>query len=400
MRKGSSATAAAAAVLLSCGGIYLWHSGRQSPPVPAAANPPVSVQPIAELVKDDPQPAAHPASHPVVDIVFALDTTSSMSGMITAAKAKIWDLARIAQQGQPTPELRVGLVAFRDRGDEYVTKKLDLTPDLDRVYARLTDLTAGGGGDGPEHVLKGLKDSLDESWSNDPRAVKLLYLVGDAPPHLDYQDGITVASVVAEARDKQVRITGIRCGAEAETLAAWQRFATPTDGEVASIDASGGVATVVTPFDKELASLNAKLAATEVHTGSAAERAAEDEAVHRSLTADPAAQADRAAFFGAAADAPAASGSFDLVRAAPTAVATARPEDLPDELRALGPADRQAYVDRKRGEREALVAQVKDLSAKREAYKTSSAPAPSPDSFDSKVYHAMKSAGSARGVSF
>ena len=52
---------------------------------------------------------------------------------------------------------------------------------------------------------------------------------------------------------------------------------------------------------------------------------------------------------------------------------------------------------RKRGERDALVAQVKDLSAKREAYKASTAPPPSADSFDSKVLHAMKSAGSAKG---
>ncbi len=356
------------------------------------ANTPVAVQPATEV------PARE---HPVVDIVFVLDTTSSMSGMITAAKAKIWDLARIAQQGQPTPQLRVGLVAFRDRDDEYVTRELALTPDLDQVYSRLTDLTAGGGGDGPEHVLKGLRDAIHDShWSMDPLAVKLIYLVGDAPPHLDYQDGITVDSVVSDARDKQIRITGIRCGDDASTLAAWKLFAPPTDGEVATIDAAGGVARVTTPFDKELASLNAKLAATEVHTGSAAERAAEDDAVRRSLTAAPEAQADRAAFFGAAADAPAASGSFDLVRAAPTAVATARPEDLPDELRAMSPADRQAYVAGKRSERDALVAQVKDLSAKREAYKSASAPPPSPDSFDSKVYHAMKSAGSARGVSF
>lgn len=392
-----SAAAAAAAVLLSGGGIYLWHSSR----LPASGGG-------AELVVDNPPVQSGPTSqtgqtgaHPRVDIVFALDTTSSMSGMIDAAKANIWDLARKAQEGQPTPELRVGLVAYRDQGDEYVTRTLDLTPDLDRIYASLTDLTAGGGGDGPEHVLRGLHDAIaDESWSSDPGAVKLLYLVGDAPPHLDYHDGITVDSVVAEAKAKQIRITGIRCGQQAETLAAWTRFATATDGEVASIDASGGIATITTPFDAELASLNAKLAATEVHTGSAAERAAEDEAVRRSLTATTAAQADRAAFFGAAAAAPAATGSLDLVRAAPSAVASASPADLPPELGALSPTDREAYVARKRGEREALVAQVKDLSAKREAYKATSAPPPSADSFDSKVLHAMKSAGSAKGMSF
>ena len=387
MRKAS---AAAAAVLLSCGGIFLWRSGQVARPVPER-QPPLAQQ---------------PATHPKVDIVFALDTTSSMSGMITAAKAKIWDLARLAQKGQPAPELRVGLVAYRDLGDEYVTRKLDLTPDLDMVYARLSDLTAEGGGDGPEHVLRGLKDSLDdESWSTDADAVKLVYLVGDAPPHLNYevQDGITVAKVVTDAKAKQIRITGIRCGNDDETLAAWHGFADPTGGEVATIDASGGISTIVTPFDAQLAALNGRLAATEVHTGSATARAAEDEAVRRSLVADPAAQADRAEFFGAAAAAPVGSATMDLVRAAPSAVASARPEDLPDDMRAMSGSERETYVAKKRSERDALVAQVKELSAQRDAFKASSggsSGAGDKDSFYSKVYHAMKSAGAAKGVSF
>ena len=54
---------------------------------------------------------------PKVDVVFVLDTTGSMGGMIEAAKEKIWSIASNMASAQPAPEIRIGLVAFRDRGD-------------------------------------------------------------------------------------------------------------------------------------------------------------------------------------------------------------------------------------------------------------------------------------------
>ena len=75
-----------------------------------------------------------------VELVFALDTTGSMSGLIEGAKQKIWSLASFVAQGQPTPDLRVGLIGYRDVGDAYVTKVFDLDDDLDRVYRRLRAL--------------------------------------------------------------------------------------------------------------------------------------------------------------------------------------------------------------------------------------------------------------------
>ena len=81
------------------------------------------------------KPAAQP--RPEVEVVFCLDTTGSMSGLIDAAKRKIWAICSQIASGKPTPQLRVGLVAYRDRGDAYVTKVFDLTDDLDAVYSNL-----------------------------------------------------------------------------------------------------------------------------------------------------------------------------------------------------------------------------------------------------------------------
>src|SRR5687767_1611367 len=74
--------------------------------------------------------AAHEAAprepaRPAVDVVFVLDTTGSMSGLIDAAKRKIWAIANEIAKGKPAPRIRMGLVAYRDKGDAYVTRTFD-----------------------------------------------------------------------------------------------------------------------------------------------------------------------------------------------------------------------------------------------------------------------------------
>src|SRR5436309_8462330 len=86
-----------------------------------------------------------PAEKPQVEVVFCLDTTGSMGGLINAAKSKIWAVCNQIAAGKPTPDLKIGLVAFRDHGDEYITKVFDLTDNLDEVYKNLMSFQAKGG---------------------------------------------------------------------------------------------------------------------------------------------------------------------------------------------------------------------------------------------------------------
>ena len=72
-------------------------------------------------------PSAPPPPKPVVDVVFVLDSTGSMSGLIEGAKEKIWSIANSVIAQQPAPTVRIGLVSYRDRGDEYVTQRHRLT---------------------------------------------------------------------------------------------------------------------------------------------------------------------------------------------------------------------------------------------------------------------------------
>ncbi len=41
--------------------------------------------------------------HPKVEVVFVLDTTGSMGGLIQGAKEKVWSIAKHIASGKPTP---------------------------------------------------------------------------------------------------------------------------------------------------------------------------------------------------------------------------------------------------------------------------------------------------------
>src|SRR5262245_12859851 len=159
---------------------------------------------------------------PNVEVVFCLDTTGSMSGLIEGAKQKIWTISNQIVAGKPTPNLKVGLLAYRDRGDAYVTKLIELTDDLDKIYATIKEFKAEGGGDAPESVNQALHESVTKfKWSEDKETLKIVFLVGDAPPHMDYKDDVKYPETCKIAVDKGIIINAVQCGGDAECTRIW-----------------------------------------------------------------------------------------------------------------------------------------------------------------------------------
>jgi Mg-chelatase subunit ChlD len=155
---------------------------------------------------------------PKIEVSFVLDTTGSMGQLIGGAKQKIWTIARQVVAGRPTPAIKLGLIGFRDRGDQYVTKVFDLSDDLDAVYGHLMEFQVGGGGDTPESVNQALNEAVTKiSWSKDPNTLKLIFLVGDAPPHMDYPDDVKYPETVRLARESGIVVIAIQCGTYAAT---------------------------------------------------------------------------------------------------------------------------------------------------------------------------------------
>jgi Mg-chelatase subunit ChlD len=121
---------------------------------------------------------------PHMDLAFCIDTTGSMQAEIDMVKTKTKELVAKLSSGKPAPIVRVGLVAYRDQGDAYVTKVFPFTDDIDKVVKDISDLRADGGGDGPEAVDRGLHVALkDLNWDSSKHTAKLLFLIGDAGPH-------------------------------------------------------------------------------------------------------------------------------------------------------------------------------------------------------------------------
>ncbi len=216
---------------------------------------------------------AIPAGKPHVDVVFVLDTTGSMSGLIAAAKEKIWAIANTLTKTQPAPQIRMGLIGYRDRGDEYVTRVTDLTENLDAVYESLLAFSADGGGDEPESVNQALHEALTRmSWRADNATYKAIFLVGDAPPHMDYQNDVKYPESLKLANQRGIVVNAIQCGASPNTTPIWREIALRTEGSFFEVAPSGNAVAVTTPYDADLARLSADMEATRIPYGSIAER--------------------------------------------------------------------------------------------------------------------------------
>ena len=351
------------------------------------------------------------ANRPKIDMVFAIDTTSSMGGLIQAAKTKVWSIVNQISTGKPSPEVRVGLVAYRDRGDAYVTQVTDLTGDLDAMYSKLMSFAAEGGGDTPESVNQALADAVEKiKWGDGKNVMRLIFLVGDAPPHMDYQDDVKYPVTAQAAVKKNITIHTIRCGNDPETERVWQDIAHKAEGRYFSIAQEGGAVAVATPFDADIAKLDGDMRGTAVMYGRGEEREAAKkkmDKVAETMAAAPAeAKAERAAYASRAAkESPSAVfGGADLVSGAGSGavdVAKLPAESLSDEMKKMSPAERKAYIDKKAADRKAIQAKIDDLNKKRAAYLADEAKkGGGKDSFDGKVLDAVREKSAKIGVTY
>ncbi|MBI2263903.1 MAG: VWA domain-containing protein [Armatimonadetes bacterium] len=149
---------------------------------------------------------------PRIDVVFLVDTTGSMGDEISVVKDKIGELMDSVEGGTPKPLVRYSIVAYRDRGEDYVVKKFPLASDRKQIAAWIQDIQADGGGDLPESVNEALHAAVQEmNWDLSPRCERILFLIGDAGPHLDYSQDYSYKKEANRAREKGISIHAIGC---------------------------------------------------------------------------------------------------------------------------------------------------------------------------------------------
>lgn len=367
----------------------------------------VAVLPFHFIAAEPAAPTLPAVRKPQIEVCFVLDTTGSMGGLIEGAKQKIWSIANEIIAAKPTPSVKFALIGYRDRGDEYVTKLSPLTDDIDAIYADLRKFHAAGGGDTPESVSQALDEAVQKiEWSRDRSVLKIIYLVGDAPPHTDYADGPDYRQVCAAAVKRDVIINTVQCGSIPGTREYWTEIARLSEGQYVALAQTGNMIAIATPFDQPLAELNVALGRTIVAYGSSAAQAAvraKQETIELSAFS---VTADRLAY-NARSGGKVVQGSGELIDAmkeGKVRFGDIKREELPREMKDLSDTELRAQLEQKSAQRAELQAKINDLSKQREAFLAAEqkrlAASGKGDAFDSKVAEIVREQAKRKGIQY
>jgi Mg-chelatase subunit ChlD len=366
---------------------------------------------LAASIKTKETEAIIQSEQPQVEVLFVLDTTGSMGGLIAAAKEKIWSIANTLASADPAPRIRMGLVGYRDRGDVYVTHFSNLDEDLDNIYSRLMQFRAEGGGDGPESVNQALNEAITRAhWSQDHRTYRVIFLVGDAPPHMDYQDDVKYQQSCRLARAKGIIVNTIQCGQIQTATPHFRKIARLGGGAYFTVAQSGSAVMVETPYDAELSRLSLELDGTLVHYGSAEEKLAmeakKEQAAKIYAAAKPSAVAKRALFNTKKSGSKTFLGSQELVHDFSTGrvkLDQIEREELPPEMQTLSKVELAADLEKRKRERSQIAARIASLGQKRQAYiekKVRSSDAEGSRSLDAKIFKCIQTQAMQKGIRY
>jgi len=298
--------------------------------------------------------------------------------------------------------LRIGLVAYRDRGDDYITKRFDLTDDIDAVYTNLKSFVAAGGGDPPESVNQALDEAVHKlTWTKGDNVLRIIFLVGDYPPHMDYPDDVKYPVTCEDAAKAGIIIDTIQCGNQATCTPIWQDIARKSEGQYVQLSQTGSMVAMTTPYDEGIAKLSGDLSSTVVGWGDARQQR---EVADKAAMPLARARGGRGGAGGAGGAAPlaeraaynlstggkAVQGRGDLVADVAenrVKLEEIKDTDLPDNLKPMTMDQRKEFLQGQQTNRAAINAEIEKLSRQRTEYidAEKKKTAGKGDSFDAKV---------------
>lgn len=198
----------------------------RSEPRPAAASP----------EPPEPAPTKRPGglAIPDLDLMIVIDTTGSMRHEIRELQSGLLGIIRVLQR--LSPSLAIGVVAYRDRGQAYVTRNYPLSRvdegTIRGVLEFVADLRAEAGGDPPEAVDAALDEAVRAGWRD--RVLGRIVVIGDAPAHApDWQRSFDmIARFHASDREGPGRTIGaIYTGRDAGGRSFFERMAQVGGGD-------------------------------------------------------------------------------------------------------------------------------------------------------------------------
>jgi hypothetical protein len=318
--------------------------------------------------------AKDPPRSPAIQIALLLDTSNSMDGLIDQAKSQLWSVVNefigARRDGRP-PALEVALYEYGKDGlpaqEGFVRLVVPMTDDLDTVSERLFALKTNGG---QEYCGQVIRDAVTQlAWSRSSDVYKAIFIAGNEP---FTQGAVNYNASCRAAIEKGIIINTIFCGPMPEgEQTGWKDGAVLADGRYMSIDQNQKVVAIPAPQDDEIARLGVALNETYIPYGKLgregqARQVAQDT---NAAAASPNAIVTRSISKGC----PTlyCNDAWDLVDAIKNGkykLDDMKDEDLPEDLRKLDKAGRQARVDDASKRRESIQKRILDLNQERESF--------------------------------
>ena len=303
-----------------------------------------------------------------VDVVFAVDRSGSMQGVIETAKRKIWTIVNEIARAKPTPVLRIGLIGYGSADRDI--KLFPLSDDLDKVYANLMTFRCDMGGD--EWVGWAIRQAVERmDWAAGRGALKILFVVGNETALQGNADAL-YSRTAPEAIRRDITVNAIYAGQpDPEEEKTWREVAKLADGVYTTVDLSGGAITIETPMDRELMELNAKINRTYVPFGPNGAAGAANQELQDRNSMDSGGLSTLGTRALAKSGAIYRNSSWDLVDASNEKgfrLEDVKKEALPPEMQSMTLEERKAFLARQQAERTSIQNQVKELGVKRQKY--------------------------------
>lgn len=121
-----------------------------------------------------------------IEVIIVMDSTGSMQSWINSAKNTVLDAFSDIKKQYTESTIRLGLVCYRDIGDDERFVVSPLTENIEAIQQVLRDTRATGGNDTAEDVAGALEKVLElfrEGFSREYNPVRTVLFVTDAPAH-------------------------------------------------------------------------------------------------------------------------------------------------------------------------------------------------------------------------
>lgn len=192
-----------------------------------------------------------PTYNSSIDIVFVIDISGSTGGILSSVRGKFWEIQNEISRLQPVPNYRVGIVCMGrpsfKKENNYVRILSDLTEDVDAAaypFFQIKDVTAPG-----NYFMGHALDVAinDMSWSEDPNAIKMVFLVGNGQPSA----GPGYKKPIRDAKEKGIVVHSLyfMTYSNQREQSEWKTLADYTGGDFFAIGLKEPAIVIEKPYD-------------------------------------------------------------------------------------------------------------------------------------------------------